>query len=187
MTKARFLKSLKRAMRGYPAETVKKTVDYYDEMISDRMEEGLSEEAAVAAMDSAEQIAASFPTEEGARRRVRRSLTGREIALIIIGFPIWLPLLISAFAVALSLFAVAFALIVALAALLAGLGIAAAGLVVTGIWQLISGNLAVALTFLGGGLIAGGLCLVLIKPCMALENLLVGACKKVVRKGAEKL
>ena len=186
MTKAKYLKSLKKAMRGDPAQTVRETVDYYDEMISDRMEDGLSEEAAVALMESAEKIVADLPAN-GGKRSVRRSYSGREIALLIVGFPIWLPLLICACALVIALFAAAFALIVSMAAVELALAASAAGVIVMGVRELLSGGAAASLTLIGGGLIAGGLCCLLLRPCRTLEARLVAACKSIVKKGVERL
>ncbi len=57
MTKSEFLDELCRALRFCPsAEEVQRTVNFYAEAIDDRMEDGMSEEEAVAAMGSVEDI-----------------------------------------------------------------------------------------------------------------------------------
>lgn len=57
MTKSEFLDELCRALRFCPsAEEVQRTVNFYSEAIDDRMEDGMSEEEAVAAMGSIEDI-----------------------------------------------------------------------------------------------------------------------------------
>ena len=50
MSKKAFLKKLGRALSSLPRDERAKTIAYYDELIEDRKEEGLSEEAAVEAM-----------------------------------------------------------------------------------------------------------------------------------------
>ena len=48
MNRKEFLRSLSRSLRGLPRAERAQSLDYYGEMIQDRMEEGLSEEEAVA-------------------------------------------------------------------------------------------------------------------------------------------
>ncbi len=47
MNKEEFLKTLERLLKGLPKQENQKMLDYYAEMIEDRMEEGMSEENAV--------------------------------------------------------------------------------------------------------------------------------------------
>lgn len=174
MTKTKFLKSLKKAMRGYPAQTVRKTADYYDEMISDRMEDGLSEEAAVKAMPDVEEIVRDIPNEG---KHVRQPLSGREIALLIIGFPIWLPLLATAFAIAVSLAAVVFSLIVSLYAVELSLAASAFACLIGALISLFRGEFLQAAMILGAALVTGGLALMLYKPLAQFSVWLFKACK----------
>ena len=60
MTKALFLKSLRFRISDLPAAEVDERISFYNEMISDRMEEGLDEDEAVAAIGSIEIIAAQI-------------------------------------------------------------------------------------------------------------------------------
>ena len=48
MNKEAFLMELRGALAGLPAEDIEERVAFYSEMIDDRMEEGVSEEEAVA-------------------------------------------------------------------------------------------------------------------------------------------
>ncbi len=57
MSKKVFLKKLGKALGSLPKDERAKTLSYYDELIEDRIEEGLSEEAAVAAMGDINDIA----------------------------------------------------------------------------------------------------------------------------------
>lgn len=120
MTKKEFMKGLKKKMSGLAAEERKERLSFYSEMIDDRMEEGMSEEEAVAAVGSAEGI---VPEEE------HRKSNGLMIALAIVGFPIWMPLLSAAFSVVISLYAVVWSLVVALWAIEVSLAASAFGFV----------------------------------------------------------
>ena len=56
MTKNEFLTELRAALAGLPEEDVEKSLEYYSEMIDDRIEDGLSEEESVADLGSIEDI-----------------------------------------------------------------------------------------------------------------------------------
>ena len=56
MTKTEFLEQLKNSLTGLSEEDIKKSVDYYEEMIDDRMEDGIAEEEAVSGLGTVEEI-----------------------------------------------------------------------------------------------------------------------------------
>ena len=56
MTKVEFLAELRAALAGLPEADIEKSLDFYSEMIDDRVEDGLPEEEAVAALGSIEDI-----------------------------------------------------------------------------------------------------------------------------------
>ncbi len=93
-------------------------MDYYSEMIDDRIKDRLSEEEAVAAMGSIDDIVSqilmdtSLPKLVKAKAQLSRSLQWWEIVLLIIGAPIWAPLLFSAIIVRLALYLTVWALII---------------------------------------------------------------------------
>ena len=105
MNKEQFLLDLASALAGLPEEDIEKSLEYYSEMIDDRIEEGLSDEEAVADLGSIEEIRAQIikdtPLPKLIKEKVKpkRSLSGLEITLIIIGSPIWFSLLVAAAAV----------------------------------------------------------------------------------------
>ena len=118
MYKEKFLSSLRRALRGLPRREVRERISFYSEMIDDKIEDGLSERDAVSEIGAIDDIAAQARTDTKAAESrgglFPRKLTGWEVAAIIIGFPIWLPLLLAVAAVALALYAVIFSLVVAM-------------------------------------------------------------------------
>ena len=61
MLKQEFLAQLRDALCGLPQRDIDERLTFYSEMIDDRMEEGLSEEEAVAAVGSVDEI---FTLEE---------------------------------------------------------------------------------------------------------------------------
>jgi uncharacterized membrane protein len=60
MNKQEFLESIRSQLRGLPEEDIEKSLDYYAEMIEDRVEDGLTEEEAVEAMGTPEEVASQI-------------------------------------------------------------------------------------------------------------------------------
>ncbi len=102
MNKQQFLAAISYRLSGLPPTDISRSLDYYSEMIDDRIEDGLSEEDAVAAMGNIDDIVAQIlmetplPKLVKAKARPSRSLRWWEIALIVAGAPLWAPLLLTA-------------------------------------------------------------------------------------------
>ena len=60
MTKIEFLLSLNNRLSGLPQNDVHERLNFYSEMIEDRIEEGLSEQEAVMAVGSVDKIVAQI-------------------------------------------------------------------------------------------------------------------------------
>ncbi|MBR3742628.1 MAG: DUF4097 family beta strand repeat protein [Clostridia bacterium] len=65
MTRKEYMETLKEKLAFMAEDARQGILDYYAEMLEDRMEDGQSEEAAVAAMESPEEIAARIAQEQG--------------------------------------------------------------------------------------------------------------------------
>ena len=110
MLKQEFLAQLRDALCGLPQCDIDERLTFYSEIIDDRMEDGLPEEEAVAAVGSVDeiftQVVAEIPFSKIVKERIKpkRRLTAWEIVLLALGSPIWLSLGIAAFAVILSLY-----------------------------------------------------------------------------------
>ena len=173
MNKREFSEELSRALNGLPEEDVAERVAFYGEMIDDRVEEGLSEEEAVAGIGPvdgiASQIIAETPIGKIVRERIRpkRSLKTRETVLIILGFPIWFSLLVAAFAVVLSLYVALWSLVIALWAVEISLWAGAAGAAGMAVYYLYYGDVVSAAVLLGAGLVCAGLSVFLFPGCLA--------------------
>lgn len=69
---------------------VRELVDYYDEMILDLMEEGMSEEEAVNKLDSPEKIRESIKgTPLEINLPISKKFSPYLVALLVLGFPLW--------------------------------------------------------------------------------------------------
>ena len=184
MTKIKFLLSLHDKLSGLPQDEVEERLNFYSEMIEDRMEEGLSEEEAVAAVGSvdeiAEQIAGEIPLSKLAIEKIKpkRKLRAWEIVLLALGSPIWLSLLVSAFSVVISLYAVIWAAVISLWAVFGALVGCAVGVVVEGVFFAVGGSSLVGLAVIGAGLVCGGLSIFMFFGCVAATEGVVLLTKK---------
>ena len=198
MGKEEFLTALKEALRGLPPKDLERSLEFYEEMIDDRMEDGLTEEEATAAAGNPEEIVAAILAETPLPRLVREKMRPRrplrvwEIVLLVLGSPVWLPLLAAGAAVALALYAVVWAVVACLYAVDLSLAVCgAAGL--SGIYLAIrSGNTAAGILILGAGFVCAGLSIFLFfgfnqaSRCILLgsKHALVGVKSRLVRKEA---
>lgn len=173
MTKLKFLLSLNEKLSGLPDDDVQERLSFYSEMIEDRMEEGLSEEDAVTAIGTIDEIAAQIiaeippaqtPIEEETPKK--RSKVW-EIILIILGSPIWLSLLISAFAVVLSLYVSLWAVIISLWAVFASVTACALAGFAAGLGFILFGNHLTGIAMIGAGIVCVGLSIFLFCGCKA--------------------
>ena len=133
MDKYDFLMALSEQLQSIPQSDAQGSLDYYAEMIDDRIEEGLSEEEAVAAIGSPEEIARSIlsdtlpaqPPEQP--KKAGQRLRWWEITLLVLGFPVWFSLLAAVAAVVFSVWISLWSVVVSLYAAALALGIAALG------------------------------------------------------------
>lgn len=114
MNKKTFVRLLSRRLRALSAAERAESLDYYTEMIQDRMEEGLSEEQAVGQLGSVDEIARQILQDAPPAPREGRGRSGWTVALIALGSPIWLSLGLAGFAVALALAIAALAIVLSL-------------------------------------------------------------------------
>ena len=112
MNKQQFLAAIAAKLQGLPQADIDKSLDFWEEMIDDRVEDGMTEEAE----EIAAQILMDAPLPHLIRRSVDpgRALRGWEIALLILGSPVWLPLLAAAIIVFLALYIVLWSVVLSL-------------------------------------------------------------------------
>ena len=135
MNKQEYLSALEYALEQMPPEEREKQLAYYDELICDMCEDGMSEEEAAARLGDpnavAQDLLAALPLSTLVKTRISSggSLSPLVIVLLVLGFPLWFPLLISCGAVVLSLIVTIWALFISYAAVAVALLIAAIALV----------------------------------------------------------
>ena len=191
MTKERFLNELRRRLKGLPREDIDSRIEFYSEMIDDRIEYGLTEEEAIDEIGSVDdvvaQIAKDTPFMHLVKEKVKpkRKISAVEIILLIVCFPFWFPLAVMA------------CVFIAVAYMLMWVGVIVtyaieAGLIGTAIYGLI----AIATTgfnpaFIGITMVALGLAIVMAFACIAAtkgsfrltKRVLLSIKKKIVTRG----
>ena len=171
MTKNEFLTELRAALEGLPEEDVEKSLEYCSEMIDDRIEDGLSEEEAVADLGSIEDIRAQIvkdtPITKIIKEKIKpkRTLSGLEITLLIVGFPIWFPLLASVAATLFCIWVSLWAVVISFYAVEAAFMASAVGGIIAAVVMLTVGNSLSGLFLLGCSLACVGLGILWIFVC----------------------
>lgn len=172
MNKEQFLSSLRESLDGLSGEDIAERLAFYSEAIDDRMEDGLTEEEAVAQLGDADDIAARILHEIPGPRPVKdkRRMSTFEIVLLVLGFPVWFSLLAAAFSIVVSLFAAIWSVVVSFWA--AEVSVAAgaiAGFAGAGVFCF-SGSVHTGLLLLSAALACVGLSIFGFYACMAITK-----------------
>ncbi|MBQ7726083.1 MAG: DUF1700 domain-containing protein [Clostridia bacterium] len=184
MNKEEFLVDLKNALSGFPQDDIEERIAFYSEMIDDRMEEGISEEDAVAGAGKINeikaQIVADIPFPKFVKEKVKskRALHVWEIVLIVLGFPLWFPLLVAAGAIVFSLYIVVWALIISLWAIEISLWACALGGIAAAIVYFVKGNIFPALMVIGTVCLITGLSIFMFFGCFKASKGILKLTKK---------
>jgi uncharacterized membrane protein len=163
VTKQEFLQALTARLSGAPEKELNEALAYYEEMIDDRIEDGMNEEDAVHAIgtldDAVAQVIADTPLLKLARERTKpkRRLSVFEIVLLSLGSPIWISLAAAAIAVFLSLYVVLWTLVAVAWIVGTSFALTALACVIATVPVIFEGNVGVALFFLGSGMALAGL------------------------------
>lgn len=173
MNKQEFLVQIRKGLSGLPKEDIEERLAFYSEMIDDRMEDGVTEEEAVSAVGSVDEILtrvaaeASLAKKPKERIKNKRRLSAGEIVLLVLGSPIWLSLGIAAFAVILSLYISLWAVIISLWAVFVSFIGCAFGGIVAGLVIACSGNVLSGFAILAAGIVCAGLSVFTFYGCRA--------------------
>lgn len=163
MNKQQFLKALENQLCGLPQDEIQHTLDFYSEIIDDRIEYCLSEELAVATVGDVKNIAnellKDIPLSKLVKQKIKpkRRMGALEMVLLILGCPIWLSLIIAAIAVVFSVYVSLWSLIISLYAVFFSLAVCGiAGVFVFPIFAFM-GSIVQGIFLIGCGLVCCGL------------------------------
>ena len=172
MDKYDFLLALEARLAGLPEADRQASLDFYAEMLDDLVEGGMTETEAVASLGSpdaiAEEILLEMPLPKLVKAKMKkRRLSGLEITLLAVGFPIWLPISIALLAVMFAIYISLWAVVLSLYAADLAFAVSAPAGILAAVVLFASGKPAAALLFLGAGLALAGLSIL----CFLLCNL----------------
>ena len=197
MKKQEFLNELRSKLVGLPKEDIDNRINFYEEMINDRMDDGKTEEEAVADIGSVDDVVRQIANETpmlklvAEKAKPKRALRAWEIVLIILGFPLWFPLVITFTVLALVFYLLFWILVIVSYAVEASLAATSvAGLVVFCAYLADS---TVNLLPLGYSLMALGGTMLFVFACIGATKLTIFLSKKMIlgiktafiRKGAK--
>ena len=171
MRKQEFLDELKNGLNGLPQEDIAERLSFYGEMIDDRMEEGLTEENAVAAIgtvdDVVNEILAETPLSKIVREKIKpkRRMKAWEIVLLVLGFPLWFPLSIVAFVLILVFYIVLWVLVICLWVIEIAFWVCVLAGLAAGVLYMARGYIGTGIMLFGAGLFLAGLSIFLFFGC----------------------
>lgn len=185
MTKLNFLLKLNERLSALPKEDVEEHLNFYREMIDDRMEDGLTEEEAVRKIGSVDEIVSrimeDIPVSAVIKQKFipKRKLSVFEIMLLVLGSPLWLSLLIAAFAVLLSVYVVLWSIVISLWAVFVSVMVSGIGVILGGTVLICQSFSAVGIAGIGVGIIFLGLSVLFFLGCKAITKGIVLATKSI--------
>ena len=188
MTKREFLSRLNEGLSGLPQEDAAGRLAFYSEMIDDRIEDGLSEEEAVAGIGPVEKIVAQIieetPLTTLAKEKLRpkRRLRVWETVLLVLGSPLWLSLLLTAFAAVLTVYLVIWVLVLSLWIVDLAFFAAFLGGLIAGVLFFTGSGILSGLPVLGAGLVFAGLSIFLFFLCRETTKCAAVLTKKIGSK-----
>ena len=170
MDKHDFLHALEERLAGLAESDRQASLDFYAEMLDDLTESGMTEAEAVASLGSpeaiAEEILLEMPLPKLVKAKMKkRRLSGLEITLLAVGFPIWLPISIALLAVVFAIYISLWAVVVSLYAANVAMAACAPTGIAAAVVLFASGKPTAALLFLGAGLALAGLSILWLLLC----------------------
>lgn len=186
MDKNQFIGELKKSLAKLPESEIEKSIAFYLEIIDDRIEEGESEEQAIAAMGDPSVIARTIVEELPALPKVIiKSKTPSKVLnwiLLILGSPIWFSLAFAGAAVLLSVYLTIWSLVVAVwiiaVSFLAGIPLG----IFMYIWGLLNGQVWYGVWELGAGFVLSGIGVFCLNGAIKASGSLAEVSKRYIMK-----
>ena len=183
MKKEEFLNKLRIKLSNLPKGDLDERINFYSEMIDDRIEDGFQEEEAINDIGTLDevsrQVIANYPLKKLIKEKVtpKKKINIATIILLVLGSPIWLSLLIAVIVVLFSLYVVLASLLISLWAVFIALVAGGLGGIVLGVIYIFQGSGAL---LLGGSIICLGLGILLFFGCKELTKLFMVFSKNII-------
>lgn len=190
MNKQKFICDLKDGLKGFDENEIEEILNFYSEMIDDKIENGLTEEKAVEEIGSVDdvlkQILSEYSLMKLVKKRIKpkRKLTALEIVLLVLGSPIWvsvvIAILVALLSVVFSLYAVIWSVVISAWAIELSLVVSSIALILLTLLKMCDIGIFTVIAFLGVGLFCIGLSIFAFFGCMALTKATVKLTVKIV-------
>lgn len=190
MNKEDFLLELRKRLGHISKKEKEKCIKYYDEIISDRVEDNMTEEQAVEALGDidtiVENITKDLPLSSLVICKIGNTINKQKdlttLLLIILGFPLWFPLLASFLSVILAIYISIIAVVIAFYAIAVGFSLGGIFSLIVGLLFLFKEPFYYTLCTLGISFTLIGLGFILFKPFTYLAKLILSSLKFLIRK-----
>ena len=182
MTEKEYLKELKRNLSALKRSDRNSLIEFYKEMIEDKIENDKTEREAIAELEPADAVAKRTLAEYGIdeeKLNMRRKISGTTLALVIIGSPLWIPLAIAALAVVLAVAISILAGIISIASACIGVTLSSPFFLVMGIITAFS-DVGTGLIAIGYGLSAAALGILAVTGIYKLIAYIVKKIKEII-------
>ena len=195
MRKQEFLNELRDKLKGLPKEDLENRISFYDEMIEDRIDDGKTEEGAVADIgpvdDIVNEIAKETPLVKLVKEKVKpkRALRVWEIILLVLGFPLWFPLVVVALVLCLVASLLIWVFVIVAYAIEISLIVSAVGGLILFFVYMFTGQfslmpLAISILAAGASVLMFFGCMYITKGTIKLHQLIfTGIKRKIMKKG----
>lgn len=174
MTKKEFTKELKTKISHLPKTERKQIISYYYEMISERMEDGMTEEEAIEALGNLDELLAEYSVSPKELKKGVKLRTWH-IVMLIVGAPLWISLAVAMLCVLLAFYIVIWALVICFYAVFATFAACGFAFTVASVLSIFYGGAPYFFMLLGAGAFLSGLALLWLIVC----NLFAKAMAKV--------
>lgn len=188
MNKEVFLHQLRIRLSQLGEAEVQKRLDYYDELIEDMKDDGISEEEAVNSFGDVDSLAAQIIQEAPLSALVKSKVkpkhgwTSATVFLAILGAPLWIPLLFAFVCVIASVFLVIWAAILCIFAVVLAIGLSGVFLLFKGFHLIGAIGVPYILFTFGCGLALIGICLLAFLLAKILSFALIDLTRWVFRQ-----
>lgn len=171
MNKAEFLNELKTKLNGLPQNDIEERVSFYTEMIDDRVEDGMSEEEAIEQIGPVDKVVETIVSEIPLSKIVKAKVKPQKkmpvwaIVLLVLGFPVWFPILISLVSVIFSVYLTLWIIVITLYAVDLSLAVASIASIASAFVAFIGGEPLVGLASIGSFMVCGALSVLMFFGC----------------------
>ena len=171
MNKAEFLNELRTKLNGLPQNDIEERVSFYTEMIDDRVEDGMSEEEAIEQIGPVDKVVETIVSEIPLSKIIKAKVKPQKkmpvwaIVLLVLGFPVWFPILISLVSVIFSVYLTLWIIVITLYAVDLSLAVASIASIASAFVAFIGGEPLVGLASIGSFMVCGALSVLMFFGC----------------------